>query len=427
MLQYKCRGNNTSVVLKIYYLILTFLVSCTIASSSSVYPNKLVTYSVPKTQQLKKVLGYNEDTYLNFTELTNKYKYPTEVHTVITEDGYILTVFRILSKCSDAIRPRSVLLMHGITDTSDLWIVSGPKFGLGYILADNCYDVWAANNRGNYYSRRHITLDANKDVRYWNFSFDEYGYYDIPATIDYILAKTGHSKMFYVGHSQGTTEHFIMGSLRPEYNNKIGLAIQLAPIAWMTNPSNSLIVIASQNYKAIKYVLESAGLQELLARDGTEHLLLESLCTKLPRLCEAFLNIATGYKEGTIPLSNITVGFSHIASGCSVKTLAHFAQLVLSGNFQRYDEGIKGNLQRYGTAKPPQYNVSLITSPMVLVNGVSDILSSMVNVKILASKLSRLIEYYIVPRSYWSHHNHVWGNEAAELVYPKILDYFNKF
>lgn len=29
--------------------------------------------------------------------------------------------------------------------------------------------------------------------------------YDIPASVDFILKKTGQEQLFYVGHSQGTT------------------------------------------------------------------------------------------------------------------------------------------------------------------------------------------------------------------------------
>lgn len=29
--------------------------------------------------------------------------------------------------------------------------------------------------------------------------------YDIPASVDFILKKTGQEQVFYVGHSQGTT------------------------------------------------------------------------------------------------------------------------------------------------------------------------------------------------------------------------------
>lgn len=61
------------------------------------------------------------------------------------------------------------------------------------------------------------------------------GVYDHPVVIDYILSVTGNEKVFYVGHSQGTTTLMVLLSERPEYNQKIYAASLLAPVAYMNH------------------------------------------------------------------------------------------------------------------------------------------------------------------------------------------------
>lgn len=72
-------------------------------------------------------------------------------------------------------------------------------------------------------------------------SWHEIGYYDLPAMIDYVLKTTGHSQLYYIGHSQGTTAFYVMGSERPEYNAKVKIMISLAPIAFLSNQRSPLL------------------------------------------------------------------------------------------------------------------------------------------------------------------------------------------
>jgi lysosomal acid lipase/cholesteryl ester hydrolase len=58
---------------------------------------------------------------------------------------------------------------------------------------------------------------------------------DLPAVIDFILRTTGAQQIFYAGHSQGTTEFYVLCSERPEYNSKIRAMFSLAPVAFMSN------------------------------------------------------------------------------------------------------------------------------------------------------------------------------------------------
>ncbi|CAH0722280.1 unnamed protein product, partial [Brenthis ino] len=398
-----------------------------IVTTPAVRPGKFISYSLPDKRPLKKALGYIEDTYLNFTELSNKYGYSIEEHIITTDDEYLLTVFRILSKC-DQVLKYPVILMHGISDTSDTWILTGPKSGLGYILSNNCYDVWAGNLRGNTYSRKHKRLNPDVDPEYWEFSFDENGFYDLPAIIDYIINATKQTKVYYVGHSQGTTDFFVMGSLRPEYNKKVQLSIHLAPVAWMSTLKSPIPILLARATKLLKEFLDNLGFAEILGKHQVFHAIVELLCQFAPdAICGTFFALTTGYSQGSISSRNLAVSMGHILAGVSVKTVAHFGQLIMSGNFQRYDEEKEGNIRRYGTPTPSKYNVSLITSPVVLVCGQNDWLSTSEDIQILASQLPNLVEKYIVPEPKGSHNNHLWGNDVKESTYSKVLDYFKKF
>lgn len=73
-----------------------------------------------------------------------------------------------------------------------------------YILAEEGYDVWMGNARGNHYSRRHVSLnpDSILNSNFWKFSWDEIGNIDLPTMIDYVLEQSGKSRLHYIGHSQ---------------------------------------------------------------------------------------------------------------------------------------------------------------------------------------------------------------------------------
>lgn len=95
--------------------------------------------------------------------------------------------------------------------------------------------MWIFNLRGNFYSREHTTLDAGKDRKYWNFTMHEMGYYDVPAVIDYISNITNMQQVYLIGHSIGASVGLITCTLRPEYNTRIKLFMNLAPVTYNTN------------------------------------------------------------------------------------------------------------------------------------------------------------------------------------------------
>jgi lysosomal acid lipase/cholesteryl ester hydrolase len=70
------------------------------------------------------------------------------------------------------------------------------------------------------------------------------GVYDLPAVIDYVLARTKQQDMYYIGHSMGTTMFFVLTSLKPEYNTKIRLMVAFAPVVFMSDVKSDISKLA---------------------------------------------------------------------------------------------------------------------------------------------------------------------------------------
>lgn len=98
--------------------------------------------------------------------------YPVERHQNIkTEDGYLLEIQRIPHGKNNQTRNNRpvVLLMHGLTSSSADWVNMGPDYSISYQLVEAGYDVWLGNARGNMWSRKHVTLNPDKDNDFWKF------------------------------------------------------------------------------------------------------------------------------------------------------------------------------------------------------------------------------------------------------------------
>nr|CAD7417253.1 unnamed protein product [Timema poppensis] len=103
----------------------------------------------------------------------------------------------------------------------------------------------SATTEGTPTPTKHISLDTDS-ADYWDFSWHENGFYDLPAMIDHIRSQTGQDKIYYIGHSMGTTGFYVMGSMRPEYNDKIRAMFSLAPIAYMSHMTSPFLQLISQ-------------------------------------------------------------------------------------------------------------------------------------------------------------------------------------
>ncbi|XP_077292155.1 lipase 3-like [Arctopsyche grandis] len=368
-----------------------------------------------------------EDSILDSSRLIEKYGYPVETHETETEDGYLVTMHRIprgKHDTNDEKKRIPVLIMHGLFCSSAVWILNGPEKSLGFILADQGFDVWLGNARGNFYSRKHTTLNPD-EPKFWKFSWHEIGYYDLPAMIDYILKNTGFSQLHFVGHSQGSTSFFVMGSERPEYNDKIILMQALGPAAYMSHLKSPIFKYLAPFVFTIDTIMSLIGFNEFMPSSELSTVAAHLFCHKdskfLP-LCTNLIFLLCGFNPGQLNVTMLPVYISHIPAGCASRQLAHYAQLYNSGKFRNYDYGsILLNLYMYGSSSPTDYNLTQITAPVAIFFSDNDGMVGLEDVDRLHAELGNPIKKYRLSMTEFSHIDYIWAVDATSILYEHIV------
>lgn len=75
-------------------------------------------------------------------------------------------------------------------------------------------------------------------------SFDEHALIDLPAMLDYVIAKTGQEKIFYVGHSQGTIMGFAGFTANQTLASHIETFFALAPVTTVQHIQGGVMIMA---------------------------------------------------------------------------------------------------------------------------------------------------------------------------------------
>jgi len=373
------------------------------------------------------ILAADPDISRNVTQLIQARSYPVEQHIAITSDGFVLSLQRITgarySHGSPNISKPVVLLQHGLLDNSFTWVSQEiVNECLGFILADQRYDVWLSNVRGNTYSNTNIHYTPSQ-AEFWAWSFDEMAHIDLPTVINYILKTTGAQKLSYVGHSQGTMMGFI-GFEDPEISKNVNIFIALAPVAWVHHSSSKLLnVLADLD---AQYLVELLGVKDFAPDSTILKLLLPEICGFSPSTCDNVLGLVMGWNTTDLNNTRLPVLTAHEPSGTSMQNIMHWSQLVKKELFQAYDYLTPGdNMKHYNSSTPPVYNPSLITIPTALFYGGLDALADPTDVATLIPLLKNLVYLYEEP--YYAHMDFIWGVDAKVKIYPAVVDLLKKY
>uniref|UniRef100_A0A0E0QMN5 Lipase n=1 Tax=Oryza rufipogon TaxID=4529 RepID=A0A0E0QMN5_ORYRU len=316
--------------------------------------------------------------------------YPCTEHNVETKDGFLLSLQHIphgKNKAADSTGP-PVFLQHGLFQGGDTWFINSAEQSLGYILADNGFDVWIGNVRGTRWSKGHSTFSVH-DKLFWDWSWQELAEYDLLAMLGYVYTVT-QSKILYVGHSQGT----IMGLAAltmPEIVKMISSAALLCPISYLDHVSASFVLRAVAMH--LDQMLVTMGIHQLNFRSDMGVQIVDSLCDGEHVDCNNLLSAITVIRKGT---------------------------------FAKYDYGLLGNLRRYGHLRPPAFDLSSIPEslPIWMGYGGLDALADVTDVQRTIRELGSTPELLYIGD--YGHIDFVMSVKAKDDVYVDLIRFLRE-
>lgn len=241
--------------------------------------------------------------------------------------------------------------------------------------------------------------------------------------VDYVLEKTGQKQLFYIGHSQGTLIAFSQLGTNPKLAAKIKLFLAMGPVsnvAHIKSPIRYLADLGAPTTQKLWYTL--FGKRDFMPSSSIIEWLADHVCNhksgdKL--ICENALFVLCGPSR-YLNETRVSVYETHSPAGTSVKNLAHFSQMVISGKFQMYDFGsAKENMAHYNQAEPPLYDLSLIRTPVGIYSATNDWLADPNDVKTLRDALPNVVDYWNTDD--WNHLDFIWGTNGKKYLYERLI------
>ena len=330
--------------------------------------------------------------YPEYARFMHHYGYTWESFEITTDDGYILTTFRVTGNKNMEVTPdeslNPVMLMHGLGCDATSWVDPGwEPFGdpLPLRLFNRGFDVYMASNRGTKYCQQHETL-ALDTPEYWAFSWAEMGLYDDVSNVKFIKERTG-KKVSYVGVSQGTVQMFYALAKEQDF-----FADNLFTFAAI-DPCTIDVTEGDWLYTDGLFHFSEYGIYAFGGPNWDED---------LNTICE-----------------NFDQGICDYASGCaggepvSLQTNVHWAQNVVEQRFQEYATDYMD-----GAIHTRLIDLGQITKvPVSIWSGLLDTTCANAQAHITAKEIGERVTYFrTLP---WADHGY-WGGPAVEGIYKEL-------
>lgn len=362
----------------------------------------------------------------DFADICALFGYEAEEHIVQTNDRYLLGLHRLpyrrgeegsrVNQGEGSIRKPVVYLHHGLLMCSEVWVcLTDEQRCLPFQLVERGYDVWLGNNRGNKYSKKSATSSPLSND-FWDFSIDQFAFYDVPDSIEYILKVTEQPSLSYIGFSQGTAQAFAALSIHPTLNKKCDIFVALAPAMAPSGLSNAIVDSLMKASPIFLFLL--FGRRSVLSSTTMWQSILYPPI--FVWMIEKSLSVLFNWKCRNIAPCQKLAGYFHLFSFTSTKSVVHWFQIIRNRSFQFYDDELQAPLSMVATGrfyKPVKYPIKNIKTPIVLLYGDSD---SIVDIDVMLRGLPRGTVAKAI-RGY-EHLDFLWADDVDKQVFGDVFE-----
>ncbi|CAH4038920.1 unnamed protein product [Pieris brassicae] len=190
--------------------------------------------------------------------------------------------------------------------------------------------------------------------------------------------------------------------------------ILLAPLAFLSNTEGPLRILRAMAFNPPLHLLKLLGNGEFIPKRKVPYWISSKYCHG-PELfcCNPLFFFAGAIPSDTEYLDRSFLArlMYHVPAGGSTNTVLHYAQLIKTGKFHKFN---------YETE---EYPLSQISVPIALISSTDDTLATVADVLRLYFSIQKPIDHYVIHDRNLNHTDFIWGHNAAELVFGKVVDF----
>jgi cholesterol oxidase len=342
------------------------------------------------------------------------------VHPFATEDGLGLNLTRFhRADCGDI-----VLVVHGLTSSSDLFIMPEHRNLVTYLLDNGFTDVWTVDFR--------MSNRFPYDTETHRYTLDDIADYDHPAALREIRRHVGTSRVHVVAHCLGSLSFMmsLFGGKVPGVASVICNSIALTPRV----PAWSRLKLSYgpplfEYLFGVSYLDPRFAASPLLTRDW----LVSRLVSLGHRECDVrechLLSFMWGSGHPAMYEHDNLLPVTHqrmadICGACGMNYYRHLRKMIRAGHAVKCDPGDPRHADL-----PDDYlvNAAEVTTPILLLTGDHNRVftdSNIVCHRLLSDIAPVRPELEIVPG--YGHVDTIIGKDAHLDVFPRMLQFLKR-